>query len=78
MLFRSIEEPWFLDQFKGEKTANQKIRIAVGAESKGSGDTNTENSLADGVTGASRTSQSFEGIVNDALARVKAVAGGAR
>lgn len=73
-----IEEPWFLDQFKGEKTANQKIRIAVGAESKGSGDTNTENSLADGVTGASRTSQSFEGIVNDALARVKAVAGGAR
>jgi Na+-transporting NADH:ubiquinone oxidoreductase subunit C len=73
-----IEEAWFLDQFKGERAVNQKIRIAVGAESKGTGDTDPENSLADGVTGASRTSQAFEGIVNDALARVKAVAGGAR
>ena len=73
-----IEETWFLNQFKGEKVPDQKIRIAVGAESKGTGDTDPDNSLADGVTGASRTSQSFEFIINDALARVKAVAGGSK
>jgi Na+-transporting NADH:ubiquinone oxidoreductase subunit C len=73
-----IEEAWFLGQFKGEKAPGQKIRIAIGAESKGSGDTDLENGLADGITGASRTSQSFESIVNAALARVKAVAGGAK
>jgi Na+-transporting NADH:ubiquinone oxidoreductase subunit C len=73
-----IEEAWFLNQFKGEKVPDQKIRIAVGAESKGTGDTDPENSLADGVTGASRTSQSFEFIINDALSRVKAVAGGGK
>jgi Na+-transporting NADH:ubiquinone oxidoreductase subunit C len=73
-----IEEAWFLDQFKGERAVNQKIRIAVGAESKGTGDTDPENSLADGVTGASRTSQAFEGIVNDALTRVKAISGAAK
>lgn len=73
-----IEEAWFLNQFKGEKVPDQKIRIAVGAESKGTGDTDPDNSLADGVTGASRTSQSFEFIINDALARVKAVAGGSK
>ena len=73
-----IEEAWFLNQFKGEKTANQKIRIAVGAESKGTGDTSGDNGLIDGITGASRTSQAFEFIVNNALTRVKAIAGGAR
>jgi Na+-transporting NADH:ubiquinone oxidoreductase subunit C len=73
-----IEEAWFLDQFKGERVPDQKIRIAVGAESKGTGDTDPENGLADGVTGASRTSQSFEFIINDALARVKAIAGGGK
>jgi Na+-transporting NADH:ubiquinone oxidoreductase subunit C len=73
-----IEEAWFLDQFKGEKAVDQKIRIAVGAESRGSGDTDPDNSLADGVTGASRTSQAFEGIINDALARVRALAGGGK
>ncbi|OHD78677.1 MAG: hypothetical protein A3J97_17055 [Spirochaetes bacterium RIFOXYC1_FULL_54_7] len=73
-----IEEAWFLGQFKGEKVPGQKIRVAVGAESKGSGDTDTENGLADGVPGASRTSQAFESIVNDALVRVKAIAGGGK
>lgn len=73
-----IEEAWFLNQFKGEKTQGQKIRIAVGAESRGTGDNDTENGLADGITGASRTSQSIESIVNDALARVKTIAGGGK
>ncbi|MFH2113379.1 MAG: FMN-binding protein [Spirochaetota bacterium] len=73
-----IEETWFLGQFKGEKAVNRKIRIAIGAEARGSGDTDSENGLADGITGASRTSQAFESIVNDSLARVKAIAGGAR
>lgn len=73
-----IEESWFLNQFRGEKTSNQKIRIVVGAESRGTGDSDPANSLVDGVTGASRTSQAFEGIVNDALARIKTLAGGGK
>jgi Na+-transporting NADH:ubiquinone oxidoreductase subunit C len=73
-----IEEPWFLDQFRGERAPDGGIRIRVGAESSGSGDTDHENGLADGVTGASRTSQSFEGIINAALKRLRTIAGGAR
>ncbi len=72
-----IEEAWFLNQFRGE-VANGGVRIAVGAESKGTGDADGENGLVDGVTGASRTSSSFEVIVNEALKRVRAVAGGAQ
>lgn len=72
-----IEERWFLDQFRGER-AGGGVRIAVGAESKGTGDADPDNGLLDGVTGASRTSVAFETIVNDALARARAVAGGAK
>lgn len=72
-----IEERWFLNQFRGE-LAGGGIRVAVGAESKGSGDSDPDNGLIDGVTGASRTSAAFETIVNDALARARAVAGGAK
>lgn len=72
-----IEEAWFLGQFRGE-AASGGVRIAVGAESKGTGDADSDNGLVDGVTGASRTSSSFEVIVNEALKRVRAVAGGAK
>jgi Na+-transporting NADH:ubiquinone oxidoreductase subunit C len=72
-----IEEAWFLGQFRGE-AASGGVRIAVGAESKGTGDKDSDNGLVDGVTGASRTSSSFEVIVNEALKRVRAVAGGAK
>lgn len=72
-----IEERWFLDQFRGER-AGGGIRIAVGAEARGTVDADPDNGLIDGVTGASRTSTAFETIVNDALARARAVAGGAK
>lgn len=70
-----IEEAWFLGQFRGER-ADAGVRIATGAESKGTGDADPDNGVLDGVSGASRTSSAFEAIVNDALKRVRAVAGG--
>ncbi|TFG81833.1 MAG: FMN-binding protein [Spirochaetales bacterium] len=71
-----IEESWFLDQFRNEASA-KGIKVTSGAESKGTGDVNPDNGLVDGITGASRTSSAFESIINAALARVRAVAGGA-
>ncbi|HOX92477.1 MAG TPA: FMN-binding protein [Spirochaetales bacterium] len=70
-----IGEAWFLSQFRGEKS-DGGVRVATGAESKGTGDTNPDNGVLDGVSGASRTSSAFEAIVNNALKRVRAVAGG--
>lgn len=71
-----IEEAWFLGQFAGEKTQGGSIRMAIGAEARGTGDPDPENGLVDGVSGATRTSAAFESIVKAALARIVAVAGG--
>jgi len=72
-----IEEPWFLAQFENE-AAGSGVRVAVGAESSGTGDADPANGRVDGITGASRSSQAFGDIVNAALVRVRAVAGGSK
>lgn len=56
-----IDEPWFKAQFRGEKIAPEGIRVRQGS---GKGDPDPENSQVDAVTGASRTSQAVEDIVN--------------
>lgn len=73
-----IDEAWFRDQFRGEKIGPEGIRIATGAESRGTGDPDPDNGLLDGVSGASRTSQSMESIVNGGIRALRAIAGGAR
>lgn len=70
-----IDEEWFLAQFRGEKTAGG-IRVISGAEAKGSGDSDPDNALVDGISGATRTSQAFEAIVNNAVERIRKMAGG--
>jgi Na+-transporting NADH:ubiquinone oxidoreductase subunit C len=56
-----IAEPWFQDQFSGEKIVDGKIRI------RGSGDNNPDDGIVDAVTGATRTSQAMEVILNESI-----------
>ncbi len=73
-----IDEAWFREQFRKERIGPQGIRVRTGAEAQGKGDTDTDNSLLDGISGASRTSQSMEAIVNEGIRALRAIAGGAR
>ncbi len=73
-----IDEAWFRNQFRGERVGPSGIRIATGAESRGTGDPDPDNGLADGVSGASRTSQSMQTIVNGGIEALRAIAGGVR
>lgn len=65
-----IDEVWFKRQFAGERIAADGIRIRQGS---GKGDADAENGELDAVTGASRTSQSIEQIVNAEIAALRAV-----
>ncbi len=56
-----IEERWFLDQLKGEKLSRD-FKVVKGT---GKGDYDSENGYIDGITGATRTSESIEKIVLD-------------
>ncbi len=67
-----IEEAWFIGQFAGERTAGGKLVMKSGAEATGGADTDKENAIVDGISGATRTSQSFGIIVNAGLARIMA------
>ena len=57
-------EPWFKDQFRGELLTTAGIDVT---QTAGDGDGDPANGLIDGVTGATRTSDSMEAIVNREL-----------
>jgi len=56
-----IDEKWFKEQFRGEKIGSKGIIVAKGT---GKPDTDKNNSIVDGITGASLTSSSMAKIVN--------------
>lgn len=56
-----IDEGWFQAQFKGERIGAGGIAVLQGS---GKGDPDPDNSQVDAVTGASRTSQAIQDIVN--------------
>lgn len=59
-----IEEAWFAEQFRGERIGEGfKITFVT----TGKPNTNSEDSIIDGITGATRTTDSMETIVNEAL-----------
>ena len=62
-----IDEKWFKDQFKGE-VIDEDIKIV---QSGGMGDTNPDNGILDGITGATRTSESMQNIINDQIKSLK-------
>ena len=63
-----INESWFKDQFRGERVADDGITVT---QTAGDGDPDPANSLVDGITGATRTSDSMEAIVNRELQRLR-------
>lgn len=67
-----IEEEWFKEQFSGLKLVDNKIQVVRG---EGSGDYNYENGKVDAITGATRTSESIEKIVNDTISELKEILG---
>jgi Na+-transporting NADH:ubiquinone oxidoreductase subunit C len=68
-----IGEPWFTEQFKGEKVgADGIIKVVQGS---GKGDLDKENSRVDAVSGASRTSDFVQSLVAKSLAMVKQIGG---
>jgi Na+-transporting NADH:ubiquinone oxidoreductase subunit C len=59
-----IEEDWFKDQFRGEKIGPGGITVRKG---EGGVDEDKENSIVDGITGASLTSDAMEVIINNEI-----------
>jgi len=73
-----IEEAWFREQLKGERIGPTGVRVLSGAEAKGSGDPDPDNGLLDGISGASRTSQAMEALINKGVAALRTAGGGAK
>mgnify|MGYP006291278981 FL=1 len=66
-----INETWFKSQFEGEDITGGRLEVAM---LEGDGDDDKSNGLVDGVTGATRTSDSIETIVNNELQRLQSTA----
>lgn len=67
-----IDEPWFKAQLEGEQLQDGRIVVT-----EGDGDTNYSNGEIDGVTGATRTSEAMERIINNELELLRSTLGGA-
>jgi Na+-transporting NADH:ubiquinone oxidoreductase subunit C len=63
-----INEPWFKNQFAGERIPEDGITVRA---LEGDGDPDKDNGVVDGVTGATRTSDSVESIVNTQLEQLR-------
>ena len=66
-----ITEPWFQRQFAGEEIAEDGIEFT-----DGDGDFDHGNAEVDGITGATRTTESMERIVNREIDRIGSLLGG--
>ncbi len=69
-----IDEAWFKNQFKGEKVGPDGT-IVVDRNGSGTGDPDKENGRVDAISGASRTSDFIQAIVNGALAAIRKTGG---
>jgi len=67
-----IEEDWFKRQFSGLKIINGEIQVATG---QNGGDYDYENGQVDAITGATRTSESIQRIVNETISNFKDILG---
>jgi len=59
-----INEAWFKNQFRGEAVTGGTITVK---QIPGEGDPDHSNGIIDGITGATRTSDSMQAIVNGGL-----------
>lgn len=67
-----IEEDWFKDQFRGEVIPAEGISVRKG---EGGSDTNPDNGVVDGITGATLTSSSMEVMINNEIENLRKEAG---
>lgn len=65
-----IDEAWFQEQFSGERIGEAGVRVRAGS---GKGDADPDNGELDAVTGASRTSDAVQAIVNAEIAAFRAL-----
>jgi Na+-transporting NADH:ubiquinone oxidoreductase subunit C len=63
-----IAEPWFTDQFRGERIVNGQIQVTGG---DGKGDPDKDNGRVDSITGATRTSTAMQVMLNARLAQLE-------
>jgi len=63
-----INESWFKTQFSGERIPADGIQVRL---LEGDGDEVKDNGIVDGVTGATRTSDSMESIINNELQQLR-------
>jgi Na+-transporting NADH:ubiquinone oxidoreductase subunit C len=63
-----IAEPWFTQQFRGERIVGGRIQVTGG---DGRGDPDKDNGRVDAVTGATRTSTAVQIMLNDRLAQLE-------
>ncbi|MFP4637104.1 MAG: FMN-binding protein [Spirochaetaceae bacterium] len=66
-----ITEGWFQEQFAGERIGSEGIAFTAG-----DGDTDYDNAEVDGITGATRTTESMERIINKEIERLQSLVGG--
>jgi Na+-transporting NADH:ubiquinone oxidoreductase subunit C len=64
-----IDEPWFKLQLAGERIVDGKITVGAA----GGGDTDSDNGKIDAVTGASRTSDAMQSILDSELSRLATI-----
>ncbi len=62
-----VTEPWFKEQLYNEKIKNNTIVVGPG----GSGDTDKENGMIDGISGATRTSEGVQIILDQEIKALK-------
>ena len=63
-----INEPWFKNQFEGEEIPADGIEVRA---LEGEGDPDATNGVVDSITGATRTSESIESIVNNQIEQLR-------
>lgn len=66
-----ITESWFQVQFEGERIAEDGLTFTGG-----DGDTDYDNAEVDGITGATRTTESMERIINGEIEKLQSLVGG--
>lgn len=69
-----IEESWWQEQFRGQRIPNARLQVGPA----GTGDTNRDNERVDSLTGATRTSDAMEVIINKQLEEMRRLVEGVR
>jgi len=71
-----IDEKWFKEQFRHERLPSGTLTVRV--QGSAGGDADLTNGIVDAVSGATRTSQSMEIMINKEIVNLKTILGGTK